>query len=265
MMRKPSVGVGAALFVLAANVGAAETAECIGASERGQALVLQRKLTRARAEFIACASRLCPDVIVKDCTDRLAAVDTQIASVVLAARYSDGRSIQRASVTLDGLPLVEKLDGKAILVEPGEHRFRFELPDGRAVEQVLVIEEAAKWKPVVATFDAPRFSIPIGAVVLAGAGVVALGVMAGFGIEALEQSSQLHALPPTGYTQADVNSLRDKRVIADVFLATGVLALASAGTWVAIVYGRTSRARAAEALVIRPTSRGAALGWRVDF
>ena len=62
-----------------------------------------------------------------------------------------------------------------------------------------------------------------------------------------------------------MNSLRDKRIIADVFLTTGLVALASAGTWVAIAYARTSRARAAEALVINPTPRGAAVGWRVEF
>jgi hypothetical protein len=264
MTRFFGAGVGAALFLLAATAAAAGTAECIGASERGQNLVLARKLTVARAEFIACASRVCPDVIAKDCTERLAAVDAQIASVVLSARYSDGRSIKLARVSLDGIPLVDQLDGKSILIEPGEHRFRFELPTGRSVEQSLVIEEGVKWKPVIATFDVPRVSFPIGAVVLGGAGVAALGAMTAFGIEALEQSSNLHALPPTGYTQADVNSLRDKRIIADVFLGTGVVALGSAATWVALVY-RRGKAGGREMLTVNPVARGGFLGWRSEF
>jgi hypothetical protein len=265
MTGKPfAIALGAALFLLAGGARAG-TAECIGASERGQALVLQRKLVVARSEFIACASGLCPDIIVKDCTERLAAVDAQIASIVLAARYSDGRSIKRARVSLDGIPLVEQLDGKAMLVEPGEHRFHFELPNGSAVEQTLVIEEGAKWKPVVATFDAPRVSFPVGAIVLAGVGVAALGVMTVFGIQALEQSSNLHALPPTGYTQADVSSLRDKRILADIFLGTGALALGSAAAWVALVYNHRAKGVAREVLLLKPVPRGGALGWRVDF
>lgn len=139
----------AASALLAASIttGTAQADErvaCATASETGQKLRDDGKLMKARAEFLVCARDVCPQVIKKDCVDWLQTSETNLPTVVLAAKDSHGHDVTLVHVTFDGALLADKLAGKAIFVDPGQHTFRFEIPGEKPIEQRLVIHEGEK-------------------------------------------------------------------------------------------------------------------------
>ena len=99
---------------------------CASASEKGQELRDQAKLTAARELFVTCAAARCPAIVQKDCATWLAAVDEALPSVAIHARDGAGRDLTEVRVTVDGSTLIEKLDGRARSLDPGAHTFVFE-------------------------------------------------------------------------------------------------------------------------------------------
>lgn len=218
--------------------------DCKAASERGQVLALSGHLGAARTEFLACARDECPTIIVRDCVAQLARVDENLGSVVVTATDGSGRSVTRVAVSLDGEPLLSILDGRATSIDPGVHRFRFEVSGQPPIERGVVVEEGAKLQRVAVTFPAlgverareerpaerPGQQFPAARWILGGVGVVALGGFAYFGLRGVSQSSDLRSRPNGDFTDDEVSSLKTKLRVADVCLGVGVVALGIA-TW----------------------------------
>ncbi len=78
---------------------------------------------------------------------------TALPSVVLLAHTVGGAPLVDATVTLDDAPtpLATKLDGPAIDVDPGEHRFTFTTSSGDHAVVTSVIVEGEHAQQVVAT------------------------------------------------------------------------------------------------------------------
>jgi hypothetical protein len=55
------------------------------------------------------------------------------------ARDTLGQSLNQVAVSVDGVPLVGRLDGSPTAVDPGPHRFRFERAGGETVEMGQVV------------------------------------------------------------------------------------------------------------------------------
>src|SRR4051812_35283843 len=105
----------------AAVARADDKAACVAASTKGQTLRDEGKLLRARDELLACAKDSCPDIVRGYCAQWLGEVDKRLASVVIRARGSKGEDLVDVRVTMDGNPLVTKLEGRSISIDPGEH------------------------------------------------------------------------------------------------------------------------------------------------
>ncbi len=171
-------------------------------------------------------------------------------------------------VTVNGETATEKLDGKALSLDPGEHVVRFEMAGAEAVEQKVLIRQGEKNRRLSASFKkappstvavpppvtppttptvltapepAPRSGgVPVWAWVSGGAGVAALGISAGFGASALSAQSKLvtacggdPARCPKS-TEAETRPLADQRTLGrNVFL--GLAAAGVVGIGVAIV------------------------------
>jgi hypothetical protein len=251
--RSVAITAAALTFLSARAAHAADKETCIAESTLAQQRALDRKFVEARAHFLACAREVCPVPVVKDCTAQLARVDASIATVVVLAKdAATGRSLP-GRVRVDDGEKATSLDGGAVSVDPGTHVFHVEIDSGETRDESVVVEEGARLKAVVATFARPsarveKKPIPAGVFVLGGIGVVALGVTTVVGIEALSQWKDLRSRPPTAYTDSDVSSLKTKRVVADVSLAAGVVALGAAAGWV----------------LFRPTPREARHTWTPD-
>ncbi len=132
--------------------------ECIAASEAAQDLRNAGKLREARIKFTLCVSDSCPGPVSEDCAGRLKDLAAATPSVVFEAKDGAGNDLAAVRVTVDGKPLVERLDGTAIDVDPGEHRFAFEdSRTGLRLERILVIHEGDKGRHVAFVLgEAPR-------------------------------------------------------------------------------------------------------------
>jgi len=126
---------------------------CSDAYKQAQTLRDAHKLTSAREQLRICGRAECPGFIAKDCAGWLKDVEPRIPSVVLVAKNAAGSDLTEVKVTMDGAPLVTKLDGLAVDVDPGVHVFVFEASDGKA-EQKVVVTEGGKAQRVAATLGA---------------------------------------------------------------------------------------------------------------
>jgi hypothetical protein len=222
---------------------AEEVVACVRAAEDAQS---QRSAHRLRAAFkrlLVCAQSNCPTVVRNDCVFWLAEVEKLLPSVIIEARDKDGAELTDVSVTLDGEPLVSRLDGLSVPVDPGLRTFRFEHVGSTPIEQKFLIREGQKGRPISVVFDprplekpkppvAPRrrFRVPVGTVVFGGAGLVALGSFAYFGIVGRNEASELGdgCGRDKSCTESQVSPVRTKLLVADISLGVAIVSLGAA-------------------------------------
>ena len=81
-------------------------------------------------------------------------------AVVLEAKDAASSNMSAVRVTMDGVPVLDQLDGTAILVNPGEHRLAFDAAGFRRTEATFVAREGQKNLRVVVFLDSGRSSAP---------------------------------------------------------------------------------------------------------
>src|SRR5262245_15626009 len=119
----------AALFAVGAQAANQDSKQdCLDSYVQAQVRQKEGALRAAREALLVCSQPACPAPIPADCGRWLTEVDARLPSVVIAARGPDGNDRTDVTVSLDGKPLVDKLDGKALAVDPGAHVLRYELP-----------------------------------------------------------------------------------------------------------------------------------------
>lgn len=225
---------------------------CANASENGQKLRDDGKLMKARQEFMVCSRDVCPGVIKKDCVDWLAQAEASLPSVVLAAKDEKGQDVTNVHVSFDGAPLSDRLDGKAIFVDPGEHTFRFESAGRAPIEQQAVIREGERNRVVAASWEAAPAPLPpagggtgvgtapppeqphgkskVPAILVGGIGIAALATG---GVFLLLASNDFNDLKDTcGKTKTctddQVSPVKTKALIGDIALGVGAVAVVGA-------------------------------------
>ncbi len=224
-----------------------EREQCAAAAEQAQQLRDEGKYRHAREQMLVCARDVCPGPIRSDCGKWLTELDRDAPTVVFGARDGRGADVLDVKVSMDGSPLVDRLDGKPVLVDAGEHTFTFETKDGAVKEERVLIRAAEKARPIIVTFEgaAPsaigggtpppeqsdhqvaREGSIVPSLVLGGVGVLALGSFAIFGISGKNDVDDLQKCKPN-CAESDVDSARTKLIIADISLGAGIVALAGA-------------------------------------
>ncbi len=121
-----------------------DKAACLEAVSKGQVLREAHKLVEARDQFRVCARAECPAVVRADCTSWVVEVETALPTVVITAKNEAGRDLFDVDVSAEGQPLVSKLDGQAVPMNPGIHAMKFETADGASLEQKIVVKEGVK-------------------------------------------------------------------------------------------------------------------------
>ncbi len=249
-------GMGAvALMSVAAPARAADPSEeeCLAANGDWGRLRDAGKLKAARARLLVCAAPSCPGPVRDECTKRIDDVNAALPSVVLDARSGAGATLTSVKVTLDGEPLTDVLDGKAIALDPGPHTFVFSSAEGSA-EQKIMVKEGAKDVSVTAVLGAtappppsppkpqgdatvppppaesPSSMKTIGYVV-GGVGLAGITLGGVFGIVAISKNSSANCHPNdcsnSDAKPADRTSAQGSADIATVgFIAGGVLTAA---------------------------------------
>lgn len=241
--------IGVFAFVMALPFTAqAEKSECASAYERAQELRADGHLRDARRSLQICVQPECSEFVRSECDRWLSEVESSLPSVVLVAKKG-GSETERVRVSYDDEPLVENLDGKAIVVDPGQHTLKFEAAGANPITVKLVFREGEKNRQVVVELGeqqkpAPEAATPkaqaaastktsstpnwtgyalTGLGVLGVAGFVTLGVMGNH-----EYGERQRTCAPQ-CSDSEVSSVRTKYYLADVSLGVGVVALGVGG------------------------------------
>lgn len=262
---------GAGVTVLAVLLGAGRPAwatdkvtasSCVKENQQASSLRAAGKLRDARAQLRLCSADACPAAVRKDCLAGAVQADLDVPTVVFAVQDGDSNDLSAVTVSLDGQPLAEKLDGKAIDVDPGEHVFKFESAGQPTVEKKLVIVEGEKNRrerimlgepkapPVVAprpgapapvAHRRPQNKVKATGLIIAGSGLGLLGLGGISGLlAALDWTAAKNACGSTfpvscrDQTTAnkDHNSTEIWAGVADVSLGLGAVALVTGGVMI---------------------------------
>ena len=113
--------------------------KCIDASDEGLDLRKQGKLLDARRTLAVCADAACGAEIKDTCEKRIAAINAAIPTVAFQAMDGTGNDLTYVSVSMDGKPLLERLQGNAVSLDPGPHTFHFESEGMDPVDKTLVL------------------------------------------------------------------------------------------------------------------------------
>lgn len=219
---------------------------CAKAYELGQRARKAGQLVTALEQLRQCAAPTCPSFVRDDCGRWSDEVSASVPTIVLSATTARGGDLLDVAVSIDGAPLLERLDGKALPIDPGTHLLRFEHEGSAAIEQRIVVHEGEKLRVVSVTFGPAakgvavaddgaqpagattgRARAPVGAWVLGAVGLASLGGFAYFASRGLGQKHDLDGCKP-GCDPGDVDAARRSFLIGDVFLGVGVAALAGA-------------------------------------
>ena len=157
-----------------------------------------------RSRNSTCASAACPEIVRADCTERVDEIHRVMPSVVFDVKTSSGADVAETRVDMDGRVLRERLDGRPVSVDPGDHTF---VLTARGTTQTLhvLVHEGDKDRRVAMTVAEPQSQpreIPAGGaqraagLIIAVSGVVSLGVGSTFGGLAIARHGDVTSVCP---------------------------------------------------------------------
>jgi hypothetical protein len=228
------------------SASAGDSDPCVEAASKGQQLRDAHQLVEAREQFRLCGTAQCTAAVQGDCATRLADVERSLPSIVLTARDRSGADLVEISVSVDGQPLLQRLNGLSVAVNAGPHTFRFERPGVGSLDRVVTVREGEKHQLVAVTFDVS--ASPLGPTAqksagagaapksagnspgktvgwaMGGAGVVALGLGAISGLIAMVNKGGAHC-DSSGVCDPDtVSGIKSAALLSDIgWVAGGVL------------------------------------------
>ena len=227
--------------LLVANPAAASgpARACIEAHAAGQTERDAGRLLSAQAQFVSCTAEACPPMIRRECVALGESASAMTPSVVLVAQDGEGRAIEGARATIDGVRAITQLDGRPLELDPGQHRFALVLPDGSSQTLTATLRSGEKYRRIVASFvpvvpsAPPATSERTGrnplAYVFGGVGVVALSAWGLYALDGKNKQNELEHCAP--HCQAgDVDAMRKSYMIADVLLGVSLVSLGT-GTY----------------------------------
>jgi hypothetical protein len=221
-------------------------AACIAPYEGAQELRQAQHLLKARQWLLVCTAPACPEMVQTDCTKWLGEVIEAIPSIVFAATVGNENTFD-VSVSMDGAPLVARLDGKPIEVDPGLHEFVFQHEGSPSLSRKVIVPAREKdqiisvgWPsptPAPSALDShpsspktPSTSRPVPPLffALSGASVIGFGAFAGLGLWAEATKNDLQTSCSPRCAEGAVNDLQARLLVADISLGLGAAAAAGA-------------------------------------
>jgi hypothetical protein len=255
----------------------------VDAYEQSQRLRREGKLRAAHERLVVCSNRSCPEAAQLDCAHWLAEVEQAQPGAVVTARGPDGQELTDVRVLVDGEVAADRLDGRAIAVDPGLHTVRVETAQGRSLEQSVMFREGEKFRAVAFAF-APAASppplptpaplqaaeanppggggLPVVSYVLGGIGVAAVAVGTALDILGKDRETTLKNTCAPHCSPSDVQAMRTQVLAGDIALGVGLASLAGA---VVIALGPRERHAARVTLGVQPSALGFGLTGTIGF
>ena len=252
MLFRSALPLSLACTLLAAPSRAADEQTCVAAYDESQRTRRAGKLIKTRDTLLVCAQESCPAAVSKACTRWLEEVKASLPTVVLGAKDGTGRDIIDVEVFDGATSISDKLDGRAVPLDPGAHELRFVFPDGAEVVERVLLRESEKNRAVTAQLPSPppaprqvkgkpepaetpapaptppSAGPPTVSIVLGAVGVAALASFAYFGITAQRDADDLDESCAPNCPKSDTDAVKDKALIADISLGVGIASLAGA-------------------------------------
>ena len=130
--------------------------ECLSASNLSLKLRSQQKLRQVRAQLLTCASASCPAEIREECSQRMDRLTASIPTVVFEVTDGAGHELSAVKVTMDGEVVANHLEGSALALDPGSHRFTFEATEQPPLTETLILHEGEQNRRESVTLESPR-------------------------------------------------------------------------------------------------------------
>jgi hypothetical protein len=253
---------------------------CLDATEDGQKLRDGGAYLRARERFIACAAEQCPGEVRKSCVGWLENLDKLVPTVVFAAS-AHGADVTDVRVTIDGSTVIERIDGKPVSLDPGEHRFHFERAGEAPVDQTVVLRAGERERAIGVRFGpepppAPAVlpSAPAATPVQPAGGGGAFYALSAFGVASVLAGAVLDISGYVFLQQCGSDSTCSREhehaevewrfVAGDLLLAAGVAS--GVGAWLLRPRDTTGAAGAPRPVLgVDPSAHSARLGVIVAF
>jgi len=231
--------------------------ECAEAYEMAQ---VERKAGHIRAaleNLTICASESCPRFLRRDCIQWMSESQSGQPSVVFSVRQN-GVELTSVEIACDGRPLTRVVDGKAVALDPGAHRFTFRIEGAHPTEKQIIIREGERNRIVevdldgvarqpgkgdapaaldpaqsvlapLKSADAPpapsTLSAPVVSYGLVGLGVLGVSGFAVFGLWGNSQKDNLERTCSPFCRSSQVDEVHTKYIVADTCLAVGLVSL----------------------------------------
>jgi hypothetical protein len=272
----------------APQVARADQEACIASHEQAQVMRLRGRYTAARESLLRCTQMQCPALIAKDCIALLAEVDASLPSVVFAVSEVGGADLVDVKVSGNGKLLTERLEGRAVTLDPGVYTLRFEAPGYAPAEQAVTVLEGQKQRliraqltpaegdepahaagtPSTTTTQAGRVPskqsrLTITSYVLGGSAVAVLGAGIGAGVVGWQQKQDCEE------SCSEKEREHGKKLYRWADAAFGVAGgLAIAATWIYVSArskNKRERPTALENVSASVHAGGAWLGWQSSF
>jgi hypothetical protein len=119
----------------------ATIAACIAANDQGIDLRKRGQLLEARKAFAQCASPACGAEMEEACEKGIAETNELLPAIVFVPKNGVGEDVSGVKLYVDGAAYSDTLDGSAVVVDPGEHEFRFEVSGQQPVTKRFVLRE----------------------------------------------------------------------------------------------------------------------------
>ena len=271
----------------------ATKAQCVKSNADAQSLRREGKLAAARAQLEMCGDPKCPGIVRTDCAKRLDELESAQPTIVLEVKDGSGHDVAAVTVLVDGQPLVARLDGTALPIDPGSHEFTFAVAGQRSVVQTYLISEGQRGRhetillgslPPRTTPDEPPSSLPQAGVeeatgregggmatqrvlALAAGGVGVAGVVVGsiFGLIASSTWSQAQsdcgaACRANAPARSEESDARTAATVSTVGFVAGGIGLAAGAVLWFTAPPATSRAASSARVRLAPSLGPAAGG-----
>jgi hypothetical protein len=211
-------------------------AECAGAYESAQEQRLAGKLLSARQLLQLCANEACPDFVRNDCVAWHDEVQSEIPTLVFAAK-SQGRDLSAVRVWAGERLLSARIDGQAIELDPGVYELRFEADAMQPLDRHVVVARgerdglvAVALEPLVSRSVERRSNARTESSLLLPASLLGLGAL-GIGssaVLAIKGRAMENDLADRCSPRCDagrVDEVRNHYFLGDVALGVGVTSL----------------------------------------
>lgn len=257
------------LVTASSAMAEAEPSECFAAADAGQSARDAGKYAEARAKFDQCSRDPCPAIVQRDCSQWLEQLNQLWPTIVVRAD-AHGHDVAAVKVFVDGKLASERLDGRPIEIEPGEHTLRCESEGVPTHEEKIVVTSGEKNRAVTVHLtgvepvlvEQPRSKVPL----ILGVAFSALAI-AGFvtdavvgGIALAKYNDMKGTCAPTGSCDSsEVQAMRTKFLIGDVALGAGIgFAVAATVSFVVYATGRPKAPQSALRVGVAPELGGGA-------